>query len=495
VEGTKLKFGEYSKVASLGGIDGFLAHAEASGLSFPCDKIIETGPGAPLAQPYDIGGPRLSNRFCILPMEGWDGTRDGRPTEHTRRRWTNFGRSGAKLIWGGEAVAVRHDGRANPRQLLMAEDTMGNIASLRDTLIAAHREAEGGDTGPLFIGLQLTHSGRFCRPNSGGPLEPVILYNHPILNRKFGLPADYPVMTDDGIERLIQDFVTAAKRAQACGYDFVDIKHCHGYLGHEFLSAVHRPGRFGGSLENRTRFLREIAAGIRAEAPGLILGVRLSAIDLVPFRPDPALSTATALGPGIPEAWDGSYQDVFGARADDPTEPDFAPAIAFCEVMDQLGITLLNVTAGSPYYNPHVTRPALYPPSDGYRPPEEPLAGVLRLLHTTRVLKQRFPHFILIGSGYTYLQDYLPHIAQAAVRQGWMDFVGLGRMVLSYPELPRDVLRTGALQKKRICRTFSDCTTAPRNGIISGCYPLDPLYKKAPEARQLAEVKKAVRLA
>ena len=217
MEGTKLKFGEYSKVASLGGIDGFLAHAGASGLSFPCDKVVETGNRAPLAQPYDIGGPRLSNRFCILPMEGWDGTQDGRPTEHTRHRWANFGRSGAKLIWGGEAVAVRHDGRANPRQLLMTEDTMGDIASLRETLIAAHEQAEGGDTGPLFIGLQLTHSGRFCRPNPGGPLEPVILYNHPILNRKFGLPANYPVMTDDDIERLIRDFVTAAKRAQACG--------------------------------------------------------------------------------------------------------------------------------------------------------------------------------------------------------------------------------------------------------------------------------------
>ena len=261
MEVTRLKFGGFSKVASLGGIDGFLAHAGASGLSFPCDKLIETSPGAPLVQSHDIGGLRLSNRFCVLPMEGWE----------------------------------------------------------------------------------------------------------------------------------------------------------------------------------------------------------------------------------------GSHQDVFGAQADDPTEPDFA--IAFCEVMDGVGITLLNVTAGSPYYNPHVSHPALYPPSDGYRPPEEPFAGVLRLLHTTHALKRRFPRFTLVGSGYTYLQDYLPHVAQAAVRQGWTDFVGLGRMVLSYPELPRDVFRTGALQKKRICRTFSDCTTAPRDGIISGCYPLDPLYKRAPKARQLAEVKKAVRLA
>ena len=494
MEDTPLKFGDYPKVASLGTVEGFQAHARAAGLAFPCDAVVQTGPAAPLARPKEVLGRALANRFCVLPMEGWDGTADGRPSEHTTRRWANFGRSGAKLIWGGEAVAVRPDGRANPRQLRLQEDTLGDIAGLRDTLIAAHLEAEGGDTGPLVIGLQLTHSGRFCRP-APGPLQPIILYRHPILDRKFGVADDHALMTDDEIERLIADFVAAAKLAQRAGFDFVDLKHCHGYLGHEFLSAVHRPGKFGGSLENRTRFLRELVAGIRAEAPGLEMGVRLSAIDLIPFRPDPDLSTDVALGPGVPEPWHGRYEDVFGAAPAQPTQPDIAPAAAFCEVMRSLGVTLLNVTAGSPYYNPHVTRPALYPPSDGYRPPEEPLAGVLRLLEATRALKQLFPDFTVVGSGYTYLQEFLPNVAQAVVRQGWADFVGLGRMMLSYPDLPRDVLRDGALKRKRLCRTFSDCTTAPRNGIISGCYPLDALYKKSAEAQRLAAVKKEARLA
>ena len=152
-----------------------------------------------------------------------------------------------------------------------------------------------------MIGLQLTHSGRFCKPNDNTRFESMIAYHHPILDRKFGYPADRPVISDDEIKRLIEDYVVAAKRAQQCGFDFVDIKHCHGYLGHEFLSAVTRPGPYGGSLENRTRFLREIVEGIRAEAPGLKIGVRLSAIDTVPFKPDPAQSLPGALGPGIPE--------------------------------------------------------------------------------------------------------------------------------------------------------------------------------------------------
>src|SRR5665811_2409967 len=151
----------------------------------------------------------------------------------------------------------RFDGRANPKQLYMADHTQSDIAELREILIKAHKEATGDDRG-LVIGLLLTHSARFCKPNDNTLFESIIAYNHPLLDKKLGYPADRPAISDDDIKRLIEDYVDAAKRAQQCGYDFVDIKHCHGYLGHEFLSAVTRPGLYGGSLENRTRFLREI---------------------------------------------------------------------------------------------------------------------------------------------------------------------------------------------------------------------------------------------
>ena len=493
-----MKFGEYPKVSSFDGVAGFQAYLRELGLGMPCDSEVLAGPSAPLAQPAMAGGRRLANRFAILPMEGWDGLPDGRPSDNTRRRWQRFGESGAKLIWGGEAVAVRHDGRANPLQLCMTERSQEGIAELREILLAAHR-APGARNGPgdLLIGLQLTHSGRFCRPNDKVRLEPQILYRHPLLDRKFGTPPGHPLMTDGEIGQLVGDYVVAARRAQECGYDFVDIKHCHGYLGHEFLSAASRPGRYGGSLANRTRFLREIVAGIRADAPGLQVGVRLSVTDMAPFKPGPSQSAGAAPGPGVPEALDGClpYACAFGADAHDPVVADLAEPLQFCAMLQELGISLLNVTAGSPYYNPHVTRPALYPPSDGYRPPEDPLVGVMRLLDVARQVKQAFPGLVCVGSGYSYLQDYLPHVAQAAVRQGWTDFVGLGRMVLAYPELPRHVLADGAMQRKRLCRTFSDCTTAPRNGIVSGCYPLDPFYKGSPGSKALAAVKKATKVA
>jgi len=489
-----MKFGDYPKAGSLDGVSGFKKYIESLGLDMPCDDIVASGPQSPLGTPLEFEGLTIGHRLAIHPMEGWDCERDGRPSENTKRRWRRFGLSGAKLIWGGEACAVRPDGRANPKQLVMTEQSQGDIAAMRESLVEAHKEATGGETN-VIIGLQLTHSGRFCKPNDNTKFESIIAYNHPLLDRKFGYPADRPVMTDDEIRRLIDAYIVAAKRAEACGFDFVDIKHCHGYLGHEFLSAVDRAGPYGGSFENRTRFMREIIQGIRAEVPRMRIGVRLSAIDSVPFKPDPAQSLPGALGPGVPDDYTLPYRYGFGANPDNPLEYDLTETKALFEMMGTLGVRLVNVTAGSPYYNPHIIRPALYPPSDGYYPPEDPFVGVMRQLAVVRDLKKAFPDFCILGSGYTYLQEFFPNVAQAVVRNGWVDLVGLGRMVLAYPELPLDILSGRGVQKKRLCRTFSDCTTAPRNGIVSGCYPLDAFYKKSPEFKQLAAVKKPAQTA
>jgi 2,4-dienoyl-CoA reductase-like NADH-dependent reductase (Old Yellow Enzyme family) len=417
-------------------------------------------------------------------MEGWDATTDGKPTELVTRRWQRFGQSGAKLIWGGEAVAVRLDGRANPRQLVINKANAPDLGRLRESLIRAH--AARWNTDDLFIGLQLTHSGRFCRPTDNQRLEPRILYAHPLLNRKFGLPDNYPVMTDSEIERLIADYVKAAVLAQAAGFQFVDLKHCHGYLGHEFLSAVDRAGKYGGSFANRTRFLREIVSGIRSAALGLEIGVRVSAFDFIPFHPAQEPSSSALKGVGVPDHWPSVsvYPYAFGGDGTgtgiDLTEPH-----QFLDLLEDLGIRLVNITAGSPYYNPHIQRPALFPPSDGYEPPEDPLVGVARQIGVTAALKAKHPHLLLVGSGYSYLQEWLPNVAQNVIRAGKADFVGLGRMVLTYPELCADVLKGKPLQRKRLCRTFSDCTTAPRKGLVSGCYPLDEFYKQRPEAEKL----------
>ena len=464
----------------------FEGHVRSLGLKIPCDSELLSGSASPLWQPLSRPGIKIGNRIAVHPMEGWDGTADGNPSEHTVERWKKFGRSGAKLIWGGEAVAVSHGGRANPHQLLIAKHTLEGLAGLRKSLVEEHQRTTGSNDG-LFIGLQLTHSGRYSRPNTYDRVEPRILYHHPILDRKLGLSADYPLLSDGEIEATIEEFHRAAKMAWELGFDFVDIKHCHGYLGHEFLSARTREGEYGGSFQNRTRFLKEVAKGIRLHAPGLRIGVRLSAFDTVPFHPDPQQSANGKLGPGIPEFHDDLIPYIwgFGVNPQQPTEVDLTETVRFLSLLEELEIQLVNISGGSPYWNPHVQRPALYPPSDGYQPPEDPLAGVGLHMNVTRQLKQRFPNLIVVGSAYSYLQDFLPHVAQAAVREGWVDAVGLGRMVLTYPEILWDATNGNEIRHKRVCRTFSDCTTAPRNGLPSGCYPLDSYYKNSELAGRL----------
>jgi 2,4-dienoyl-CoA reductase-like NADH-dependent reductase (Old Yellow Enzyme family) len=471
----------YPRVSSLKTPDDFRAHLAAQGISLAFDEILETGPNAPLGRPCRWQGGIVGNRFAILPMEGWDSTPDGSPSELTRRRWRNFGISGAKLIWGGEAVAVCHEGRGSPNELCLTEANLAEFVSLREHLLTTHRQ-RFGNTDDLLVGLQLTHSGRFSRPNDKTRPEPRVLYRHPYLDQSVGVRDDAAVLRDSDIDRIVASFVQAARLARKAGFAFVDVKHCHGYLGHEFLSAVDRPGRYGGSFQNRTRFLREAVAGIRAETPGLAIGVRLSLFDFIPFRTGPD-------GVGVPAATGKAYPYAFGGdgtgQGIDLTEPS-----AFLDLLSELGIELVCTSAGSPYYNPHIQRPAAFPPCDGYQPPEDPLAGVARQIAVAAALKARHPRLRLIGSGYSYLQEWLPHVGQRVIRDGGADFIGLGRMVLAYPDLPADVLAGRPLARKRLCRTFSDCTTAPRNGLVSGCYPLDHFYKEREEARTLALVKR-----
>jgi len=313
--------------------------------------------------------------------------------------------------------------------------------------------------------------------------EPLVGYAHPLLDRRFA--GGVRLLSDDDLDRLVDDFVRAARLAHEAGNRFVDFKHCHGYLSHELLSARGRPGRYGGGLDNRTRFLRGVIDGIRAAVPSLGIAVRLSVFDTVPYRKD-------AGGRGVAEASSAGYESAFGLLVDEDLDSALGDARALLRLLEEKGVRWICTSAGSPYYNPHVQRPALFPPSDGYLPPEDPLCGVARQIEATARLKKDFPRLVFVGSGYSYLQEWLPRVGQHAVARGHADLVGLGRMVLSYPDLPADVLEGRPLRRKAICRTFSDCTSAPRVGLVSGCFPLDPFYTAHPDAERLREAKAAL---
>jgi len=422
---------EHPQVKRLRDPDDLLAHLDAIGVALPYDRTVDT---AVLAEPVEVAGRTCANRFAVLPMEGWDGTDDGRPTDLLRRRWSRFGASGAGLIWGGEAFAVDPAGRANPRQLCLGPTSADDLAELHGLLASDQ-----------VTSLQLTHSGRWSLQSRPARHDPVLD------RRRTGEP-----LTAAELDALADRYVEAAVLARQAGFDFVDVKACHGYLLHELLSNP-------GALEERAALQRTVVERVRAE--GIAVGVRLSAFDVAPHRPGDD-------GVGEPEV-EGPW--------------GFAEPAALLDLLD---VDLVCVTGGSPYYCPHAQRPAYFPPSDGYQPPEDPLAGVARLLDAAADLKRARPHLTVVATGFSYLQEHLPNVASAYVRETGVDLVGYGRMVLSYPDLAADVLAGRDLDPRRICRTFSDCTTAPRNGLVSGCWPLDDFYKQRDDRPLLAAAKR-----
>ena len=439
-----------------------------------------------MKQPIELYGKKLDNRWAILPMEGWDCDADGVPTEYTLRRWNNFADSGASLLAGVEAAAVMHEGRSNPRQLMVSGKSFPVLAESVKNMRKIRKDKYGSEA---VIGLQLTHSGRYAHPNEDARLESRTAYSHPLLDKKFNNTAAN-VVSDGEIAGIVEAFVKAAKMAQDAGYDFVDIKHAHGYLGHEFLSAVDRPGPYGGSFENRTRFFREIVEGIKRDCPGLGLGCRLSIFDILPF-----IKGEDKVGK--PMAEDGSEYSryAFGSAADGMNmDENLVETVKFVQLLEQYGFELIVGTIGSPYYNVHMQRPAWYAVADGYLMPENPLYNVSRHIAAAKRLKELCPAMKLVASGLTALQEYLPEAAEFILQNNYADFAGIGRMVLSYPQMPADVLAGKTLDRRRICRTFGECTNGPRHGMISGCFPLDEFYKKMPEAAKLRELKKLLNI-
>ncbi len=459
------------QVKNLKAADEFLSYVETLGIELPFADTSELLGSDPLADPVTIGSNSklvAPNRFVILPMEGWDGDTHGRPTDLVRRRWQRFGSSGAGLVWA-EATAVRRDGRANPNQLVLNEKTVGDFATLRSSLDPSQ-----------VCGLQLTHSGRWSRPDVPRPRT---AYRHPYLDPMAGND-NAAVLSDGELDDLAATYVAAAHHAAEAGFDFVDVKACHGYLLHELLTAHDRPGRFGGDLVGRSNFLTTVIGEIRQQLPDLTVGVRMSIFDFAPHRPGEG-------GVGEPAA-SGPYPYAFGGDGKG-IGIDLSETHELLRILPDAGVTLVSTTAGSPYYCPHVQRPAYFPPSDGYRPPEDPLVGVARLLSATAEITSVHPTLTIVGTGYSYLQEWLPAVARGVIAGNGASMIGLGRMALSMPDLPARVLSGDGLERRLICRTFSDCTTAPRNGLISGCFPLDEFYKDRPERVTLTSAKREAR--
>lgn len=433
-----------------------------------------------LSKPVKAGGLLIPNSLAVHPMEGCDGDSQGRPGKLTLRRYGRFAAGGAGLIWG-EATAVVPEGRANPRQLLLVEENRDSYAEMVKLMRQSAHDSMGPKHQPVFV-AQLTHSGRYSKPEGvAAPIigqrdpyrDPLIPQPKPSTDRKSKIPDDWPLVTDEYLDKLQDSYVEAARLAFEVGFDAVDIKSCHGYLINELLACHNRKGKYGGSFQNRTRFLLEVIDKIRAElgkeAP---ITTRIGIYDAIPY----------------PYGW--------AVDKDDYTKPDLTEPKKLFEQLEKRGVRLINITIANPYYNPHVGRPFNEPIIGGYDEPEHPLVGVNRLIDITGEIQKQFPDIAMVGTGYSWLRTLLPNVAAAAKSNGMVTLIGGGRMSFAYPDFAKDIIRTGKMSPQKVCVACSACTQIMRDGGTAGCVVRDnQVYGPIFEHGRLSDKENLIRLA
>lgn len=404
-----------------------------------------------LGEQVKIGNKVAHNRLACQAMEGCDGTYTGEPDELTIRRYDRFAKGGAGIIWF-EATAVMPEGRANPRQLYIDENNVDAFKREIERIKETSLKENGYE--PLIF-MQATHSGRYSKPE--GTPAPLIAYNNPIFEKDNPIDS-VRIVTDDYLDTVKEKLIDGARLAEIAGFDGVDIKCCHRYLNSELLSAYNREGKYGGSLENRTRLLRECVSGaIENCSKDFLVSSRLNVYD------------------GF------EYPYGFGVKKDgsldfDKTEPEW-----IIKELAGYDVKLLNITMGNPYFNPHVNRPYS---TGGYVPPEHPLCGVARMLKGTAELKKTAPELKIICSALSFLGVTAPNVAAGFIKDDGFDFAGFGRTILAYPDFAKDILKNGGMDKNKCCVCCSKCTQIMRQkGGTPGCVIRDsgvymPIYKE-----------------
>lgn len=400
--------------------------AKESGFDLPFSDDI-----TPLLQPFRHPDFFVSNRFVVQPMEGYDSENDGSPSGLSRRRYLRYASGGSGIIWF-EAVSVVREGRSNPHQLWIHKNNSDNYSRLTEEVRNISQKA-GIDP---FLVIQLTHSGRYSKPD--GVAKPLIAAFNPLLDK-----TEPHILTDDELKRIADRFVEASKLAYKAGFNAVDLKACHGYLIIELLSARKRKGSiYGGEdISGRFRFLLEIVDRIHDEVPGIMVTTRLNISDL--------------------------YIGGFGVN--EKGESDFSEPLLLVEQLKSRGIRLINISMGSPYFNPHVTRPYDNPLPGERLPDENPLEGVMRMINGTSLFQKKFPETAIVGSAYSFLRHYSPNVGAAVINNGDAAFIGFGRNSFAYPSMPVDLMNSGKADPQKTCITCSGCTRLIRNLRPGGC--------------------------
>jgi 2,4-dienoyl-CoA reductase-like NADH-dependent reductase (Old Yellow Enzyme family) len=390
---------------------------------------------SPFHEPLTFEGFKIHNRFVVQPMEGYDSEADGAPSPLTRRRYLRYAEGGSGIIWF-EAVAVSPNGRSNPCQLWINKDNLQSFSSLVSNV---KKTADINGTRPILV-IQLTHSGRYSKPE--GKARPMVAAFNQALDK-----IDPYVLSDNDLRRIQDQYVAAAILAVEAGFDAVDLKACHGYLVVELLSAKHRNGSVYGGMaaSERFRFMLETIDRIRTEVPGILITTRLNISD--------------------------RYKGGFGV--DENENPDYSEPLLLVEELLKKDIRLVNISMGSPYFNPYVTRPYDTPVPGQKVPDEHPLEGVMKMINGTALFQKRFPEIFFVGSAYSWLRHFAPNVGAAVLNNGGASFIGFGRNSFAYPSMPSDILKFGKADPSKVCITCSGCTRLIINLRHGGCVKHD----------------------
>ncbi len=412
-----------------------------------------------LSQKVKIGSKYAPNAFAVLPMEGCDSNPDGSPSELVTRRYERFAAGGAGLLWW-EACAVVNEGRANPLQMMLTKDNVGEFEKLVKISMKSAIASNGVENKPVNI-LQLTHSGRYSRPEGHKP-KSLIAQHDPLLDPRVGVDESSPIVSDAYLDSLTEKYVASALLAKEAGFDGVDIKSCHRYLLSEILASYTREGKYGGSFENRTRFLIQTIKAVKdAVGEDFIIASRFNVFDAHP------------------------YPYGFGCDKEDMWKYDSTEPMKLVKMMIDNGVGLLSNSAGNPYYiYPQVTRPFDQSSMGIPVPDEHPLESMDRLFEFTRSIQQAAGDIPVVGNGYTWLRQFLPYAGAANLKDKSCRFVGLGRSSFAYPDAVRDVLKKGEMDAQKVCISCSKCTQIMRDHGKTGCVIRDseiyaPLFKQA----------------
>lgn len=375
-----------------------------------------------LRMPLEVDGRTIPNRLLAQPIEGFDADPDGSPNSQVLERYRRLAQGGSGTIWL-ESISVSLEGKSGGKQLWLKPENVRGFAEL----VAAMRES-----GSPYLVAQLTHSGRNSNPD--GKHLAVCAFENPHIPKE-----NARIITDEELEALREEYIAAAVLAEQAGFDAVDIRACHGYLLAELLAAFERPGKYGGSFENRTRLLREIVRGVRGRT-NLTVGVRLNMMDGLPY----------------PYGW--------GCDRNDPKKQDLDEPLRLVKGLAEDGVSLLNVSAGIGVCTPYMIRPF---DRGAATPPEHPLEGVERLLQSARQAKLAAPALTVVASGFTWLREYAPMVAAGGIAEGWFDLAGFGRQWVADPEYANAILR-GELPR-RLCTTCGGCTALIKSGREMRC--------------------------